>query len=110
MVLQFRGYKNNWVYQSAKTIAITEVEITKADINTKDKEEELSVIKEVASEIEHEIRSAIGCGDYITYIVDKPLYELGLVKVAVLGEDTYVFDTNREVYLLNDNGKTVRRV
>ena len=44
----------------------------------------------------------------------KPIYELGYVKVAMLSDKskdcTYVFDMNTEVYLLNNSGKTVRKV
>lgn len=114
MILQFRGYKNNWVYEYAESIAISTVEITKADIHTEDNEEELSIIKDISSKIEQEIKDATSCGKDIVYITDKLPHELGYVKVAVLANENkhiaYVFDTNREVYLLNDNGKTVRRV
>lgn len=114
MILQFRGYKNNWVYEYAESIAISTVEITKADIHVENSEEELSIIKDISSKIEQEIKDATGCGKDIVYITDKPLYELGHVKVAVLANENkhiaYVFDANREVYLMNDNGKTVRRV
>ncbi len=114
MILQFRGYRNNWVYEYAESIAVSTLEITKADIHAEDSEEELKIIKDISSKIEQEIRDETGCGKDIVHITDKPLYELGYVKVAVLADENkhiaYVFDTNREVYLLNDNGKTVRRV
>lgn len=114
MILQFRGYKNNWVYEYAESIAVSTVEISKAEIHAEDGEEELIIIKDVSSKIEQQIKDGTGCGKDIVYITDKPLYELGYVKVAVLADENkhiaYVFDTNREVYLLNDNGKTVRRV
>lgn len=114
MILQFRGYKNNWVYEYAESIAISTVEITKAEIHAEDAKEELTIAKNISSKIEQEIKEQTGCGKDIVYITYKPLYELGYVKVAVLADENkhiaYVFDTDREVYLLNDNGKTVRRV
>lgn len=114
MILQFRGYKNNWVYEYAESVAISTVEVTRADIHAEDSEEELRIIKNISSKIEQEIKDETGCGKDIVYITDKALYELGHVKVAVLADEdkhiAYVFDIGREVYLLNDNGKTVRRV
>lgn len=114
MILQFRGCKNNWVYEYAESIAISTVEITKAEIHEEDSKEELAAIKNISSEIEQEIKDETGCGKDIVFITNKPLYELGYVKVAVLTDENkhiaYAFDTDREAYLLNDNGKTVRRV
>lgn len=113
MILQFRGFKNNWIYEEAETIAISIVKISKEKIKANDSNDELAEIKNISDKIDKEIREATS-GANLVYITDKPVCELGHVKVAVLHDKskdvTYVFDIEREAYLLNSNGKTVRKV
>ena len=77
------------------------------------KKDSLREMESVRKTIEQEIKDATQCSE-IVYIIDKPIFELGYVKVAILAEQnkhlTYVFDVNREAYLLNNNGGTVRRI
>lgn len=115
MILQYKGFRNNWTYEEAENITISTVEVTKlckieGNIDIK---LEISEIKELSEKIEQEIREATNCAN-IVYITEQPIYELGYVKVAMLcsknKEVTYVFDMQKEVYLLNDSGKTVRKI
>lgn len=113
MILQYKGFKDNWTYEEAETITIATVEVTRAKIETNDSDEELNLIKNISEKIDQEIRDATNCLN-ISYITPKPIYEIGYVKVAMLSDKNkdcaYVFDTNIEVYLLNNSGKTVRKV
>lgn len=112
MILQYKGFKNNWVYEEAESIAISTVEITKTRIDIGEKDS-LHQMESVRKTIEKEISDATQCSDFV-YIIDKPIFELGYVKVAILAEQNkhlaYVFDVNKEAYLLNNNGGTVRRI
>lgn len=113
MILQYKGFNNNWVYEEANQIIVSTVETTIADTKANDADEELSLVKELSEQIEEEIISATH-GVNITYLTNKPIYECGSVKVVILSdknkEVTYVFDMEKEVYLLNSSGKTIRKV
>lgn len=113
MILQYKGFNNNWSYEEAETITVATVEVTRAKIEANESEEELCLIKDISEKIDQEIRESTNCAN-ITYITKKPIYELGYVKVAMLSDKNkdcaYVFDMNTEVYLLNNSGKTVRKV
>lgn len=113
MILQYKGFNNNWTYEEAETITVATVEVTKAKIEANDSDEELNLIKDVSEKIDQEIRGATNCAN-ITYITQKPIYELGYAKVAMISDKNkdcaYVFDVNTEVYLLNNSGKTVRKM
>lgn len=113
MILQYKGFNNNWTYEEAETITVATVEVTRVKIEANDSDEELNLIKNISEKIDQEIREATNCSN-IAYITPKPIYELGYVKVAMLSDKNkdfaYVFDTNTEVYLLNNSGKTVRKI
>lgn len=113
MILQYKGFNNNWTYEEANQITVSTAEVTIADIKANDAEEELNLIKKFSEQIEEEIISATH-GINITYLTNKPIYKCGNVKVVILSdknkEVTYVFDMEQEVYLLNDSGKTIRKV
>lgn len=113
MILQFKGFKNNWSYADADLITATVVKITKEKICGNDSVEELRLIQEISQKIDCEIRKETN-GANLTYIFDKPIYECGCAKVVMLSDKnkdvTYVFDMDKEVYLLNDSGKTIRKL
>lgn len=114
MILQFRGFDKNWVYEEAESIAISSPVKISGKREYDGKDIELSEAKELSEKIDQEIREATS-GSNIVYLTGKPVYQLGYVKVAILYtknslDTTYVFDVDREVYLLNGNGKTVRKV
>ena len=113
MILQYKGFNNNWTYEEANQITVSIVEITIVDIKENDAEERLRLIKEFSEKIEEEIISTTH-GTNIIYLTNKPIYKCGNVKVIILSdknkEVTYVFDMEQEVYLLNDSGKTIRKI
>lgn len=113
MILQYKGFKNNWTYEEADSITVSTMRITEAEIHEEDSEKELEVIREISKQIHKEIQDETHCNN-ITWITEKPVYSLGFVKVAILRdknkEVTYVFDAFKEVYLLSNSGKTVKRI
>lgn len=113
MILQYKGYNASWVYEDAEKIALSTVEISIADIKEQDTEKQLLEIRKISELIEEEIITATSCTN-IVYLTDVPLWRCGCVYVVVLSdrgkERTYVFDMDKEVYLLSNDGKTVRKV
>lgn len=113
MILQYQGYNGSQVYEEASRIAVSTVEITIAQITAEDAEEQLLEIRKISEQIEEEIIAA-SHGINITYLTDIPLWRCGCVNVVTLSdagkERTYVFDMDKEVYLLSNDGKTVRKV
>lgn len=113
MILQYKGFRNNVTYEDAEQITVTALEISMLSVNVQGTEEQLNVINDISRKIEEEIISKTNCAN-ITYITNKPIYECGTVKVVMLDDKnkhcTYVFDMEKEVYLLNDSGKTIRKV
>lgn len=113
MILQYKGFNNNWTYEEADSITTSTLPITKAEIHENDSDKELEKIRYFSEQIHKEIQEATQCNN-MTFIMDKPLYSVGFVKVAILRdknkEVTYVFDAFKEVYLLSNSGKTVKRL
>lgn len=113
MILQYKGFNNNITYEDSEQITVSVLEISRLTKNGNNTEEELNITNEISRKIEEEIIQKTNCAN-ITYITDKPICECGIVKVVMLEDKnkhrTYVFDTEKEVYLLNDSGKTIRKV
>lgn len=114
MILQYKGFNNNWTYEESNQITVSTAEITIADIEKNEAEERLEIVKNISEKIEEEIVSQTHAGAEIIYLTNKPIYQCGIVNVVILSdknkEVTYVFDTNQEVYLLNNAGKTIRKI
>lgn len=110
MILQYRGFKNNLVYEEVEQVIQSIVNIPKFD------EKELSDSDSFARayrKIDETIRketNAINISDR----TGAPLSSLGVVKVITAvkknKEETYLFNMDNQVYLLNDNGKTISRL
>ena len=110
MILQYRGFKNNLVYEEVEQVIQSIVNIPKFD------EKELSDPDSFARayrKIDETIRketNAINISDR----TGAPLSSLGVVKVITAvkknKEETYLFNMDNQVYLLNDNGKTISRL
>lgn len=113
MILQYKGFNNNWTYEEADSITTSTVAITKAEIQEENIEKELEKIGYFSEQIRKEIQDATKCNNMV-FITDKPLYSLGFVKIAIMRdknkEVTYIFDAFKEVYLLSNSGKTVKRL
>lgn len=113
MILQYKSYNGSWVYEDAEKIAISTTEISIAKITEEDAEKQLEEMRKISELIEGEIITATGCTN-ITYLTEPPIWRCGYVNVVMLSdrgkERTYVFDMDKEVYLLSNDGKTVRKV
>lgn len=113
MILQYKGYNDSWVYEDAEKIVVSTVEISIAHITEENAEKQLEEIRKISEQIEGEIIADTSCTN-ITYLTEPPLWRCGCVSVVMLSdkgkERTYVFDMDKEVYLLSNDGKTVRKV
>lgn len=114
MILQFKNSNGNFAYEEAETITIANVEITVAkEIHANDSEEHARITRDILQKCEDEIIAQTNCSE-IDYEISKPIYRCGIVKVAILKDKnkhrSYVFDLAREVYLLNDSGKTIKKI
>lgn len=112
MILQFKGMKENWVYEEAETIEIAKFKVSGLK-NCDDEKIDPKETRETAKKIEQEVLENT-IGSEIVFLLGKPIYKASSVKAATLCKNnkkiTYVFDIEREVYLLNGDGKTVRKV
>lgn len=114
MILQFKGYKNNWCYEEAEIITFSTIYL--GDIidncmhNTK--EEDVNFYKYLDTAISEYIKEEIHCEEPKFIIGDTKLDDLTNVYVVHLsGENkniTYVF--TKGVYLLNNSGKTIQKI
>lgn len=117
MILQYKGFNNNWAYEEADTITYAVVgvgEVTRkyrCD-RSNDSDEALKRVKMMHDEVDKFIDQETNCGDGIIYHIDKPFSEMENVTVVMLRDRnkniTRVFDEG--VYLLNDKGQTVQRL
>ena len=123
MVLQYKGFNNNWCYEEADTITHAVVWVGKEtrdyreggaryklkEVNGQD---DLSYVKELHDAVDRLIMEETHCADEITYHIDKPFDQMENVVVVTLSDRnkyiTRVFESG--VYLLNSRGQTVQRL
>lgn len=131
MILQYKGFNNNWCYEEAETITQATVWVGKETRDYRNggerhkmkylpeytqgrsnEEVDLNYVKEMHEAVDRLIRKETGCSGEIVYHIDKPFEEMENVTVVTLndrGKDiTRVFDNS--VYLLNSKGQTVQRL
>lgn len=135
MILQYKGFNDNWCYEQSNTIVYSKVyvgEITKSfqdggqfSYNLKDIEKSpieigesaegiaLNRVKMMHESVDKFIKEKTNCADEIVYLIgDKRFDEMENICVVTLKDKnkyvTYVFDNG--VYILNDSGGTVQRI
>lgn len=131
MILQYKGFNNNWIYEEADTITSATVWVGKETrdyrkgglrhslkysenyMRGRSKEEvDLAFIKELHKMVDILIKKETHCSDEIVYHIDKPFDEMENVVVVTLRDRnkciTRVFESG--VYLLNDKGQTVQKL
>lgn len=129
MVLQYKGFNNNWVYEEAETVTSAVVwvgketrDYRKGGIRYEKKYEnlhgrevdevDLSYAKEMREAVDRLIREETHCGDEIVYHIDKPFDQMENVTVVTLNDRnknvTRVFENG--VYLLNGKGQTIQKL
>ena len=118
MILEYRGFNNNWCFIEAQTIISSNVFV--GDVVSKAKKtsytddgQALANAKEMMEAVNAFIQKETGCGDEIIYLLgDIPFDEMRNICVVTLNDKnlntTYVFDGG--VYLLNNSGKTVQKL
>lgn len=133
MILQYKGFNNNWCYEEAETIIFANVWVGK---ETRDyrkdgmrhkfhteklqkcsSEEEreslkLKYVQEMHNAVDKLIKEETNCYDNIVYHIDSRFDDMENVSVVTLMDKnktiTYVFENG--VYLLNNRGQTVQRI
>lgn len=118
MILQYKGYKNNWCYEEANTITYSVVNLEDCLNNihcTDNFENSLEEAKSMQKQVDKYIYEETGCTNIIYNIGDIPFKDMKTVYVVNLsgeGRDekyvTYVF--TKGVYLLNNSGKTIQKI
>lgn len=129
MVLQYKGFNNNWVYEEAETVTSAVVwvgketrDYRKGGIRYEKKYEnlhgrevgeiDLSYVKEMHEAVDRLIREETHCGDEIVYHIDKPFDQMENVTVVTLNDRnknvTRIFESG--VYLLNGKGQTIQKL
>lgn len=130
MILQYKGFNNNWVYEEAEIITSAVVWVGKETHDYRrdgDKykekyknlhgleiaEADLSYVQEMHEAVDKLIREETHCGSgEIVYHIDKPFDQMENVTVVTLNDKnkniTRVFESG--VYLLNSKGQTVQKL
>jgi len=133
MILQYKGFNNNWCYEQANTIVWSNVWVgketrdyrqggvrynlhqaeSKDDLGRGIITSDLKYIEEIHKAVDHLIKEETKCADEIVYLVgDKLFVNLENVCVVTLQDKskyiTYVFE--KGVYILNDSGGTVQKI
>ena len=133
MILQYKGFNNNWCYEEAETIVFANVWVGKEtrdyrkdgvryNLHTEKlqkcgSEEEreslrLKYVQEMHNAVDKLIKEETNCYDNIVYHIDGRFDDMENVSVVTLMDKnktiTYVFENG--VYLLNNRGQTVQRI
>lgn len=138
MILQYKGFNNNWCYEEANTIVWSNVWVGKETrdyrnggcrsiLFEKDMQKhrgttehneiyapkKLAYVNEMHKAVDKLIQKETNCADEIIYLIgDKKFDELENVCVVTLKDKmkyiTYVFTEG--VYILNNSGGTVQKI
>ena len=134
MILEYKGFNNNWIYEEADTITHAVVWVGKETrdyrkggirhslkysedyMRGRSKEEvDLAYAKELHEAVDRLIREETHCCDDIAYHIDTSRFdEMENVVVVTLQDKhkyvTRVFNPDSGVYLLNSRGQTVQKL
>lgn len=128
MILQYKGFNNNWTYIYADEITFAIVYIGKEsddyvkdglrykyylEENGADPYKDIHYIQEGYNAIDAIIKKETHCDDDIIWVTDeKDRFKLQNICVVMISSKniirTYAFDNG--AYMLNDSGKTVMRL
>ncbi len=134
MILQYKGFNNNWIYEEADTVAHAVVwagketrdyreggvrcslKYSEEYMHGRSKEEvDLSYTREMHEAVDRLIKEETHCSDDIVYHIAQTRFdEMENVVVVTLQDKnkyiTRVFNQDGGVYLLNSRGQTVQRL
>ena len=128
MILEYKGFNNNWTYIYADEITFARVYIGKESNdyvkdglrynfylkeNNSDPYQDVHYIQEGYNAIDEIIKKETHCDDDIIWVTDeKDRFKLQNICVVMISSKnivrTYAFDNG--AYMLNDSGKTVMRL
>lgn len=134
MILQYKGFNNNWCFEEAETISFANVWVGKETRDYREGGSRYKLHQEKLQECEtneqkenlnmkyvHEMHDAVdrlikketySDSDEIIYNISTSFDQMENVCVVILTDKTknktYVFD--KGVYLLNNHGQTVQRL
>lgn len=110
MILQYQGFGRNLVYVEVDSVAFCTIELPPIPQKASLGLDEIENYRKIANE---KIEMETGVSRY-SEMTTKALHELGYAKLVTWRtkekEETYLFDVDNDVYLLNNEGKTVRRI
>ena len=123
MILQYKGFNNNWCFEEADIITSATVWVGKEtrgyrkggvryEQKQKLNQDDLAYVKELHDAVNRLIMEETHCSDEIIYHIDKHFDEMENVVVVTLSDRnkniTRVFESG--VYLLNSKGQTVQKL
>lgn len=118
MILEYKGFNNNWIYEEAEIITYAVVWVGKETQKYREgglkykTESDLAYVKEMHEAVDNLIKEETHCSDEIIYHIDKPFEQMENVTVVTLSDKnkyiTRVFENG--VYLLNSKGQTVQKL
>lgn len=132
MILQYKGFNNNWCFEESETIVCADVfvgketrdyrengsrwkihqeELKKCEDANKDNSLRLKYAQEMHMAVDELIKKETSCFDDIIYHIEGRFDEMENVCVVILNKPravTYVF--NKTAYLLNNRGQTVKKL
>ena len=115
MILQYRGYKNNWCYEEAERISHADVYVGDVikEYSSKIYNDDLEKVKAIHDAVDEHLKKETGCCDTeIIYHVEK-FSDMKNVSVVMLDDKnkhiTRVFYKNT-AYLLNNRGQTIQKL
>ena len=133
MILQYKGFNNNWCYEEAETIVFANVwvgketrdyrkdgiryklhteELQKCGSEDERESMRLKYVQEMHNAVDKLIKEETNCYDNIVYHIDGCFDNMENVSVVTLMDKnktiTYVFENG--VYLLNNRGQIVQRI
>ena len=123
MILQYKGYNNNWCYEEANTIIWANICVGRITQDYKEKKinlnqnvdstQEMHNVQEMHKAVNELIQSETNCDSDIIYLIgNKSFSDLDNICVVTLKDKmkyiTYVFIEG--VYILNNSGGTVQKI
>lgn len=117
MILQYKGFKENWCFEEAEQISFANVYVGDVikETSIKQYNNDLEKVKAIHNAVDEYLKKETGCyDDEIIYnIGDNNFTDMKNVCVVMLDDKnkhiTRVFYKNT-VYLLNNKGQTVQRL
>lgn len=118
MILQYKGFKNNWSFEEAETITYAYINVGDIAMNYRGYANgDIERVRKMHEEIDEYITKETCATNIVYNIGDLPMSEMVNIAVVILldkGKVTsrvFALDgENNRVFLLNDRGQTVCKI